>query len=491
MDFVFTLLYVAFSLVSPGVLPDAIVSLHVNIILGVLAILACIPNIAKSRFASVTDSYLLLGLLFVSAISLMLTGWLGGVFPALEEFVPIAFVFPFVVISCRTLGRIKVLVGILLLVAMFIFLQGYVALAAGDYTSPYILTENVVGGSLYRFRGLGVLADPNDLGQFFVVLIPLTWLWWRKGKTFRNIVLTLVPAVTLCVALFHTHSRGGTLALIAVIWFSFRKRLGLIGSSILTAGALLGAVAMNVAGNRGLNQDDGDRLGLWATGLSVFRSHPLFGVGLNNFHNFSDTGQTAHNSYVLCLSELGIFGYFCWLGMIVYSWNGLSVIVHTSRELLDITVDYALDRLRISSPFQQQLEVAGFPIGLGSAGQQEGLAASSPHKAGRLTSVWPPSPDTLEHEGSTHKDRQEAVRIGHVLQASVLGLLTSSFFISRTFSMVMYLVLALVTAFRIMESRAHPYAKVGALANFRNIVLIVLGSIVFIYLFVRLHGVIA
>lgn len=492
MDFVLTVLYVTLSLVSPGVLPAAIMSLHVNIILGVLAILACIPGVAKSRLALMPDVYLLLGLLMVSAIAMILTGWTGGLIPAFAGFLPIVFAFPFVAISCRSLTRIKILVGFLLLVALYIFSQGYLAAAAGNYISPYIVIEDVGGSNLYRFRGLGVLADPNDLGQFFVILIPLMWLWWKKGKTLRNLMFTLLPAAALGAALFYTHSRGDALALMAVIWFSLRKKLGTIGSSVLSAGALLAALALNVAGNRGLNEDDGGRVAAWALGLELFKSHPLFGVGMDNFNNFNDTGLTAHNSYVLCLAELGLVGYFCWFGMIVFSWKGLSSII---KKVQLAPVAHDSDVQKASSfayPFQQPMMLAG------ASGTPWEEAAREPvrpefRQISDVRQAPGPGINGVLNEEPISPDSAEFARSGRILQASLVGLLTSAFFISRTYSMTLYIVLGMATAFRIMENKAHPGTQpggqVGIVASFRQVGWLVLASIVFLYIFVRLHGV--
>jgi O-antigen ligase len=488
MGFVLTVLYVTLSLVSPGVLPEGIMSLHVNIILGVLTILACIPSVAKSRIGFMPDLYLLLGMLTIGAIAMVLTGWVGGLIPMFFGFLPIAFAFPFVAISCSSLKRIKILVSVLLLVALFIFSRGYLAMTAGDYASPYILTEGVGGASLYRFRGLGVLADPNDLGQFFVALIPLTWLWWKKGKTLRNVVFTLMPAAALGVALFYTHSRGGALALMAVIWFSLRKKLGTIGSSILSAGALLAVLALNVAGNRGLDEDDGGRVAAWALGLELFKSHPLFGVGMDNFHNFNDTGLTAHNSYILCLAELGLLGYLCWLGMIVFSWQGLSFVIRKWQPEAIAEIDDPDEDPSFAYHLQPSMALAGLPGSHWEQASREPVRQELRQAGGVLPFAAsgisgalgdPPAPPDIE----------EFARSGRILQASLVGLLASAFFISRTYSMTIFILLGLVTAFRIVEIRAHPESQVNIPAIFRQIVWVALGSIVFLYIFVRLHGV--
>jgi O-antigen ligase len=64
----------------------------------------------------------------------------------------------------------------------------------------------------------------------------------------------------------------------------------------------------------------------------MFRSSPVFGVGFQQFmvHNPS---LTAHNSLLLCLAELGIFGTLFWLGLIVFSILALYRIVRNRTAL--------------------------------------------------------------------------------------------------------------------------------------------------------------
>jgi O-antigen ligase len=56
-----------------------------------------------------------------------------------------------------------------------------------------------------------------------------------------------------------------------------------------------------------------DRLDFWKASLKIFADHPL-GIGVKNFEKLvpqydpRNPGNDAHNSYVLCYSEIGIFG---------------------------------------------------------------------------------------------------------------------------------------------------------------------------------------
>jgi len=55
----------------------------------------------------------------------------------------------------------------------------------------------------------------------------------------------------------------------------------------------------------------------WGDGLGMFRMHPIFGVGYDEFTNYSSEHLVAHNTYVHLLAELGLVGYLPFF-LIVY-----------------------------------------------------------------------------------------------------------------------------------------------------------------------------
>jgi O-antigen ligase len=61
------------------------------------------------------------------------------------------------------------------------------------------------------------------------------------------------------------------------------------------------------------------RLEAWSLALDLWKSSPLFGVGYDNFMDYHF--RTTHNSYLLCLSELGLFGLMPWLMLSITSYK--------------------------------------------------------------------------------------------------------------------------------------------------------------------------
>ena len=83
-------------------------------------------------------------------------------------------------------------------------------------------------------------------------------------------------------------------------------------------------LGMQFGGGRDISLSEGSAAGrvvAWGAGISMLRGHPVFGVGYNEFTEYNDL--TAHNSFVLCFAELGFFGYFFFLALIVVTVAGL------------------------------------------------------------------------------------------------------------------------------------------------------------------------
>jgi hypothetical protein len=170
-----------------------------------------------------------------------------------------------------------------------------------------------IGHGRVRYRG--VLQDPNELALAGGIGLPLAFAFGQAGK--RSLDRRLLAAfsfllVLLCAVL--TASRGGQLVFLAVLGAYFIHRIGPWGS--LLGGVL--ALPLLLLGGRGgedASSSTLERIDCWSEAISIWRSHPLLGVGLGQFteHHY----MTAHNSYLLALAELGLPGMMMF-GAILY-----------------------------------------------------------------------------------------------------------------------------------------------------------------------------
>jgi len=488
MVFILTLLYIAISLLSPAVLPDFLQGIHILEILGGITILCCLPAIGSSKILEHPSTYLVTGVLLAATLSILVTGWLGGALDAFETFVPIVFTFYFIVVGCTTLHRIVMLVYVLCAVALYVCAQGMIAELTHNVTSAYLIDEHVAGVSLYRHRGLGVINDPNDLAQVLVTVIPLLWLRSMKGQMLQRMLLIYLPSIGLAVGIYYTHSRGGILALIAVVLFGLKDTVGVVGSSIIGGLFTVGVLALNVSGGRGMDQDDGGRISLWAQALATFKAHPIFGVGINHFQEYSDNGLTAHNSFVLCLAELGIVGYFFWLGSIVSTWNGLSEIIRSGISKL-LKGDHSSDPTQEhETPPSEVTTVERTGNTLPGKDDHHNSTADAMSREQRHVNVV-----SLRLDAETSSEPilqgEDAARSAKALRTSFVGCLVAALFLSRTYSIIFYILLGLATSLQTLllrQGKSFTSMEVGPLL--KKICYVMACSIVVLYVFIRVRG---
>jgi hypothetical protein len=162
-----------------------------------------------------------------------------------------------------------------------------------------------------RLVGTGIFNDPNDLSQILVVgmVTSLGLAGDRRMGALRvgwaGMIVFLGYALTL------TQSRGGLLALLAALAVLFQARYGWWKALPLLLLTLPGVLLM--AGDRqagisdAMASDTGHgRVELWAEGLYLFRGSPVFGIGAGQY--VEQVMFVAHNSFVHCYTELGVFG---------------------------------------------------------------------------------------------------------------------------------------------------------------------------------------
>ncbi|MEO8163912.1 MAG: O-antigen ligase family protein [Betaproteobacteria bacterium] len=155
-----------------------------------------------------------------------------------------------------------------------------------------------------QLRGTGIFNDPNDLAMILVLgaVIAVHVLTDRSRGSLR--LLAIGALAMLVYAVFMTKSRGGALAFFAAAGVLTHNRWG--WRRLLYAGVATLPVVLVVFSSRGGGNGD-DRFELWSEGIQMIKSAPVFGIGWGMFAEESG-GLVAHNSFLHCYSEMGIFG---------------------------------------------------------------------------------------------------------------------------------------------------------------------------------------
>lgn len=446
MGFALTIIYIVVTIFSPEQFGKEWASYHAVMYLAAITALASLPNLATySYWKTSIQTYLLIGFTVAIALSQVAHGWLGGVIEGWRIFLPSAAVFFFIVVNVTTIRRLKIVTLAAVASCLVVTVEALCGYYAGFHGEMFVLQTNIsspqddVIGQLTRIRGAGFLSDPNDLAQILLIALPLAFIAWRRGRILTNFFVVLVPAALLLWTTYLTHSRGGLLALAAVALMAARKKLGTSASAALAAVFMLGMLALDFTGGRGISAADGaDRLEAWANGLEMFKSAPLFGIGFNSFTDLYEI--TAHNSFVLCLAELGLLGSTLWVALLVTTTMGLNRIIGVQKKTQSIKFSGLLPAFEAgyfhsAAALAQTPALSGGIISLKYAPTYKVLPALvSPNTTAAGIEFEP------VYAPSVPQNWIVAMRL------ALVAFMTTSWFLSRSYTTTMYLMLGLATA---------------------------------------------
>jgi len=199
------------------------------------------------------------------------------------------------------------------IMAVHALLQTYRGYGFGRLRPMYTWTYQ---GPNIRTWFFGIFGDPNDLAQILCTAIPFAFCITRR-RSFLSFLLGCAISTLLVWATITTRSRGGLVALGAVsiimIGLLFPARMLPTVMSILIIGGLLACPMASVF----MEESAHDRVVFWGAANWVFKRTPLFGIGYNMFAEKVVSDRAAHNAFVVCYTELGVFGYWFWFTLIV------------------------------------------------------------------------------------------------------------------------------------------------------------------------------
>lgn len=210
----------------------------------------------------------------------------------------------------------------------------------------YIHIFLAIFGIIKGGRGIGgFLGDENDFCMTINMVIPFSYYMARGNNTLSKKLFYIVVTCLFVFANIASFSRGGFVGLIGIgvyIWIkSSRKVMAALVIAMMALFIVL--VAPEKYGDRirsiteeGSQSGTGEeRVYTWGIAWDMFKGNPLFGVGQGNapweFRKYeiaggfkegllgrSRAGRAMHSVYFTLLPELGILGAFLFCLMIYY-----------------------------------------------------------------------------------------------------------------------------------------------------------------------------
>lgn len=349
MAFALFLLYVAFTFLRPVELfAPGLAEARPMLVLWLAAFGAALFSTLMQRKMALRPVHIGLLFAFVAAIGIsrVANGWAGGAIEAISDFSASALLLLLAAMNLTSVRRLQWTLATVALCMLVLAGLSVSAYETGYRVDDFVLRQGTgddadllaagfsgipadddSGQNLWRVRGLGILNDPNDLGQALVMSLPLLALAWRPKRPLRNLLIVAAPMALMLYSIYLTHSRGAVLGVAVLVLLGLRRWLGNVRTALLGAAGLVVAMGLGLAGGREFStqeQSASQRIDAWYDGLQMFRGQPLFGVGYGAFTDHHPL--TAHNSFVLCFAELGLFGLLPWVALLVLAWRELSQV---------------------------------------------------------------------------------------------------------------------------------------------------------------------
>lgn len=184
-----------------------------------------------------------------------------------------------------------------------------------DYLSTNKLSFSFALDYLQRKRVFLPFVTPGALGGYLAMVMFLSLM--DKNRIW--LMMLIFPALLL------TKSLGVFLSLFfaLIIYFGVQGRLKRINILLLIGLFLL--IVVMIIGRSATGQGYLHpafsaimRLNYWQESLTIIKAHPFVGVGLGNFN--LQNSRYAHNSYLQIWAEMGLFGLFSliWIVVVVF-----------------------------------------------------------------------------------------------------------------------------------------------------------------------------
>lgn len=376
------IIYLVFLYIRPQDFVPAMQGMPIMLALGAVTTgLMFLHMAVKQRRIILTDApqnWLMLWLFAAVFVTNMVHMLVPNAIEQVTDFIPKLVMYLLIANLVTTHRRLKGIINLIVFLTLVLCFSGVM---------QHLTGVGFGGMDAYkgRIRAIGIFNDPNDLAMALVIALPLLLLKLiERVPPWQRILATLATGF-LVYTLMLTESRGGLIAFAVLIMIMFARRFGnaigaAVGGVVLVAvvalGPRMGTISTEEASAYG-------RIQAWSLGLDLFQQFPLFGVGAGQFTEYHF--RTAHNSFVLGIAEMGVFGMLPWIMLIYLTIKNSAFIGKHLRDagMQDIgihvdTVRYGLIAYCLSAYFLSRTysELLFILVGLGAAITQMFVSAS-------------------------------------------------------------------------------------------------------------------
>lgn len=328
--FYFILVYLVLVLIRPQDYP-AVAESPGPPLQSIALVLAAGLWVFSQRKSFNQPQYLLIPVfLFIAMVSKVVNGWAGGALFVFLVFAPVLLAYVLLANAVDTRARMQTAMGVFVVCACVLAVHGIDQASTGIGWTGVELSQGT------RIQYVGIFNDPNDLGMLFVMCLPMAFYLSARGGWLGLKRLFWWTAIVLLVwGCYLTNSRGTLLALVAMLGVYVWRTRGMFLAGLLGAGAL-GGLMMLPSRMQEMDVSEASAMGRvesWYEGIQMFIGSPVFGIGAGGYSDLHEL--TAHNSFVLVLAETGIVGFTVWLAIVGYCFRMMMAIVNRGDDIID------------------------------------------------------------------------------------------------------------------------------------------------------------
>jgi len=208
-------------------------------------------------------------------------------------------------------------------------------------------------------RAIGSLGQSNELGSFLALFAVVALALLPGVKHWFGRLVLLGTFIAACIAIMMSLSRGGMLALLAGVfivgWRTSRVAFGLLLVVLLFSPlwapdyvkerVMSSQVEVEGSDEVALDTAAEARIQTWQSILQVVSEHPIEGVGftglgyvlpdMGTLLGLEEVKDSAHNTYLRMLAEMGILGIILFIALLVKCWMLAEATVRGARNAFD------------------------------------------------------------------------------------------------------------------------------------------------------------
>jgi len=296
----------------------------------------------ESQLRKAPQTLFMGGLFLAALLSHVRHTYFAALIETGREFGKVVLIYFLVATLVTSAKKARTLILVMIIGCLFMSAHGIMQAQPPDYTG--------FGGQMARFTSIrlpagevvknprvwafGIFHDPNDLALMLVAILPFMFaaaLDRTRGGGVR--ALSALATLPLLYCIYLTNSRGGWLGLgVMGMTYIYLRTPSKKMAVVLVVVALAAALALGPSRIATISAEEGSahgRLIAWGHGNQMLKQWPIFGAGWFRFTEFSTDNRAAHNSFLQAWAELGLLGYFFWLGMVIASLKDGYALAHS------------------------------------------------------------------------------------------------------------------------------------------------------------------